>query len=182
MIGRLRRSEDYKGHRQIIAAWPLVQARVPGARLWIAGDGDLRPELEAQARCLGLDQAVQFWGRVTEERKQELLRRCRCLAMPSRAEGFGMVYLEAMRLGRPCLVSPFDAGREVVSPPLAGLEVDPDSPESLALAVTRLLDSGPEWQQLSRDARARYENEFTAEKFQERLVNALFGRVASQEA
>src|SRR5262245_45519289 len=38
MLGRLVRSEDYKGHREMIAAWPLVLRRMPGAELWIAGD------------------------------------------------------------------------------------------------------------------------------------------------
>ena len=174
MLGRLARSEDYKGHRQIIAAWAGVQKLIPDARLWIAGDGDLRPDLEALAQRCGVADAVHFWGRVTEERKQELLEQCRCLAMPSRAEGFGLVYLEAMRLGRPCLVSPHDAAREVVKPPVAGLAVDPALLEPLVDALARLMTEGPEWQQFSRDARLAYEREFTAEKFQSRLVAALF--------
>jgi glycosyltransferase involved in cell wall biosynthesis len=182
MLGRLARSEDYKGHRQVIGAWPLVRKAIPDARLWIVGDGDLRPDLEALSRGLGLSDAVQFWGRTTEERKQELLRRSRCLAMPSQAEGFGMVYLEAMRLGRPCLVSTLDAGREVVDPPVAGLAVDPEQQGPLSEALVRLLDSGPEWQRFSKGARTRYENEFTAEKFQARVVKALFGMAKTSGA
>jgi glycosyltransferase involved in cell wall biosynthesis len=50
LLGRLARGEDYKGHRELIAAWAQVRARVPGARLWIAGEGDLRPALEELAR------------------------------------------------------------------------------------------------------------------------------------
>jgi phosphatidylinositol alpha-1,6-mannosyltransferase len=180
MLGRLDSAEDYKGHRQIIAAWPRVLQLIPGARLWIAGDGDLRPTLEAQVKRCGVESAVHFWGRVTEERKQDLLQRSRCLAMPSRGEGFGLVYLEAMRVGRPCLVSTHDAAREVVAPPLAGLEVDPDQPVPLVEALVRLMSEGPEWQRWSRDARSRYEKEFTAEKFQSRLVAALFKRESSK--
>ncbi len=97
MLGRLARGEDYKGHRQIIACWRRVQERIPGARLWIAGDGDLRTDLETLAKRSGVEEAIRFWGWVSEEQKQELLRQCRCLAMPSRGEGFGLVYLEAMR-------------------------------------------------------------------------------------
>src|SRR5262249_54259645 len=41
MISRLLRSEDYKGHREMIRAWPLVLERMPTAELWIAGSGDL---------------------------------------------------------------------------------------------------------------------------------------------
>jgi glycosyltransferase involved in cell wall biosynthesis len=110
---------------------------------------------------------------VSEDEKQNLLARCRCLALPSRSEGFGLVYLEAMRLGRPCLVSTLDAGREVVNPPEAGLAANPDSPQPLAEAVCRLLTSGPEWNQWSMQARRRYEDYFTARHFQERHLQAL---------
>jgi glycosyltransferase involved in cell wall biosynthesis len=98
--------------------------------------------------------------------------------MPSRGEGFGLVYLEAMRLGRPCLVSNCDAGREVVNPPEAGLAVDPADASSLADGVCRLLADGPEWHRLSQAARRRYEREFTAEHFQRRLIAALFGQTS----
>ena len=174
MIGRLLRSEDYKGHRELLAAWPAVRARVPGAELWVAGDGDLRPELEALARRGLPDGAARFWGPVSDAEKEQLLRRARCLALPSRSEGFGLVYLEAMRLGRPCLVSPMDAGREVVSPPEAGLAADPRRPDELAAALARLLVSdAAEWGAWSERARARYEREFTAARFQDRLFAAL---------
>jgi phosphatidylinositol alpha-1,6-mannosyltransferase len=174
MVGRLCRSEDYKGHRELIAAWPRVLARVPEARLWVAGDGDLRPDLESAAAAAGVADRVCFWGRVSDDRKQDLLRRCRCLALPSRAEGFGLVYVEAMRVGRPCLVSTCDAGREVVNSPEAGLAADPKDLDRLAEAVVRLTSPGPEWDRWSRAARRRYEAQFTAADFQRRLLETLF--------
>jgi glycosyltransferase involved in cell wall biosynthesis len=173
MIGRLLRSEDYKGHREMIAAWPGVLRRIPEAELWVAGDGDLRANLEVMVRNHGLEHRIRFFGQISEEKKQKLLAQCRCLALPSRGEGFGLVYLEAMRLGRPCLVSPFDAGREVVNPPEAGLAVDPSDAEALADATCRLLTPGPEWEQWSTQARDRYESYFTARHFQDRLLTAL---------
>jgi len=175
ILGRIMRTEDYKGHRELIAAWPRVLASIPEAQLWIAGDGDLREELQRIVAQAGLVKNIQFLGRISEEQKQERLARCRCLAMPSRGEGFGLVYLEAMRLGRPCLVSNRDAGREVVNPPEAGLAVDPVSLETLAAALCRLLTSGPEWDEWSRSARQRYESGFTAQHFRKRLLDALFG-------
>ncbi len=121
MLGRMNAREDYKGHREVIEAWPLVRSAVPDAQLWIIGTGDLVPLLRNIARRIKMDGCIRFFGAVTEEQKQELLIQSRCLALPSRGEGFGLVYLEAMRLGRPCLVSQSDAGREVVAPPQAGL-------------------------------------------------------------
>ncbi len=173
MIGRLFRSESYKGHRQMIEAWPLILTRMPDAELWIAGEGDLRTELEQLASSLGLSARIRFFGAVSEGEKQQLLEQCRCLVLPSCGEGFGLVYLEAMRLGRPCLVSNQDAGREVVNPPEAGLAADPSNLPELAAATQRLLTLDDEWSRRATRARARYENRFTGPQFQHRLVQAL---------
>jgi phosphatidylinositol alpha-1,6-mannosyltransferase len=173
MLSRLARAEDYKGHREVLQAWPLVLERLPAAELWIAGDGDLRSDLEQAARERGLEGAVRFLGSVSEHDKQALIARARCLALPSRGEGFGLVYAEAMRLGRPCLVSTGDAGREVVDPPAHGLAVDPSDREAVADALVRLLTDSAEWREWSRRARLRYEEQFTASHFQSRLIAAL---------
>lgn len=173
MLGRLLKSEDYKGHREMIGAWPDVLKRIPEAELWVAGEGDLRGELERLAAGCGVSGNVRFWGQVSEAKKEELLAQCRCLALPSRGEGFGLVYLEAMRMGRPCLISTLDAAREVVNPPEAGLAVDLARPQQLAEAVGRLLTPSPHWDKWSAQARQRYESFFTAEHFQRRLISAL---------
>lgn len=173
MLGRMARSENYKGHRQMIEAWPRVLSQMPDAELWIAGDGDLKPELENLAVASGLSSTIQFCGRVSEAHKQTLIHQARCLALPSRGEGFGLVYLEAMRAGRPCLVSNQDAGREVVDPPDAGLSVDPADTADIANKLGRLLTPGNEWECWSAAARHRYESNFTAKHFQNRLNTAL---------
>jgi phosphatidylinositol alpha-1,6-mannosyltransferase len=174
MLGRLSALEGYKGHRQMIEAWPLVLERRPDALLWIAGDGDLRASLEGLARRTRVGCSVRFFGAVSRVDKDQLIAQCRCLALPSRGEGFGLVYLEAMRLGRPCLVSDVDAGREVVNPPEAGLAVNPDDPAQLAGSVHRLLAADDEWSGWSERARARYDRHFTASHFRQRLLSALF--------
>jgi len=173
MLGRLARGEEYKGHREVIAAWGEVWQRLPTAELRIAGDGDLRPELERWTRSLPHGSRVRFCGRVTDEVKERLLSEARCLLLPSQGEGFGLVYVEAMRLGRPCLVSTVDAGREVVNPPEGGLAVDPEQPLEISSAICRLLTGGPEWERWSRQARERYETRFTAAHFRARLLEAL---------
>ncbi len=174
MVGRFARGEDYKGHREMIAAWPAVRQRVPTAELWIVGEGDLRPDLETLVSASGLERGIRFFGGVSDEEKERLLQRCRVMALPSRGEGFGLVYLEAMRIGRPCLVSTLDAGREVVNPPEAGLSADPRDLRALADATCRLLSPGQEWDEWSLRARLRYEQHFTAAHFQQRLIEALW--------
>ena len=174
MISRLDARQDYKGHRQMIAAWPLVRERVPDAELWIAGGGDLRPHLETLVQQRQLGDSVRFLGQVSDDDKDRLMAECRCFAMPSQGDGFGLVYLEAMRMGRPCLVSNLDAGREVVNPPEGGLAVDPHAPNDVAEAMQSLLSQGADWERWSGLARTRYESRFTGDHFRQRLTSVLF--------
>jgi phosphatidylinositol alpha-1,6-mannosyltransferase len=178
IVGRMDRMEDYKGHRELIEAWPAVLRSVNEAQLWIVGGGDAAVDLKARAAALGVEKQTRFFGVVPEREKQALLRSARCLVLPSRGEGFGLAYLEAMRIGRPCLTSTEDAGREVVGPPEAGLAVDPADVAGLAASVVRLLTPGREWQEWSAGARRRYESSFTAGHFQERLLDAMFEKEA----
>jgi len=168
MIGRMAIGEAYKGHKEIISIWPQIRTHIPNAELWIAGDGDLRSELEDLA-----GDGIRFLGRISEEQKLHIINQSRALLMPSRAEGFGLVYLEAMAQGRPCLVSHIDAGREVVNPPEAGLAVDPKNKNALIDSIVRLLTPGIEWKIWSRQARQRYQQQFTVIHFQQRLLTAL---------
>jgi phosphatidylinositol alpha-1,6-mannosyltransferase len=176
MIGRLSSTENYKGHREMIQIWPRVLEHIPGARLWIVVEGDLRPQLEQMARSLSLSAQVKFFGAIPDVQKDDLLKRCRAMLLPSAGEGFGLVYLEAMRMGRPCLVSTLDAGREVVNPPEAGLAVDLKDAAGTLQSVLKLLTAGRHWDAMSTRARARYAAHFTAGHFRQRLTSALFAQ------
>jgi len=168
MISRLSQTERYKGHHEVIQCWPDVRSQVADAELWIVGDGGLRPQLERSA-----GEGVRFWGTVSEQRKADLITQSRALVMPSRKEGFGLVYLEAMRLGRPCLVSTLDAGQEVIRPPEAGLAVNPADHPALTDALGRLMRMGDDWAAWSEQGRLRYEASYTARAYQDQLVSAL---------
>lgn len=174
MIGRIAGSESYKGHDAVIAAWPLVTKQIPGARLRMIGPSDVTPELRALAVHHGVADVIEISGSVSDAEKQRALAACRCMALPSLAEGFGLVYVESMRMGRPCIISTHDAGREVVCPD-AGLAVDPANPSELAAALVRLMTPGAAWDNWSAAATRRYNEHYTAQHFRERLIAALAG-------
>ena len=73
-----------------------------GGRL-VVGDGSDLSRLQSKAVRLKLGNAVEFAGNVSEERLYAFYRDCSFFVMPSRAEGFGLVFLEAMRAGKPCI-------------------------------------------------------------------------------
>jgi len=173
-VGRWRADERYKGMDTLITALPRLLSRWPEVELVAVGEGDDRQWLEDLAEENGVDRHVHFLSGLSYEQLASCYGHCEIFALPSKGEGFGLVYLEGMRMGRPCLVSDCDAGREVVNPPEAGLAVNPDNLEQVADAVQRMLTPGAEWDDWSSRARARCETRFTADHFRQRLISALF--------
>jgi phosphatidyl-myo-inositol dimannoside synthase len=165
IVGRMDVRERYKGHDQLLEAL----RGVPDARLVVAGDGDDRPRLEAKAEGLGVADRVAFTGFASEATLIELYRRCAAFAMPSRGEGFGLVYLEAMRAGKPVLAARGSAAEEIVVDGTTGLLVDPDDREELRDALFRLLDHPGEAKRMGEAGFERWRRELSLERFRERL-------------
>jgi len=172
IVGRMASTERYKGHDQLLEAMP----RLPGARLVIAGEGDDRPRLEEKARALGIASRVVFTGFVSEATLAGMYGRCAVFAMPSRGEGFGLVYLEAMRAGKPCVAARASAAEEVVADGGTGLLVDPDDPGELTGALERLLENPDVARKMGEAGRRRWRSEFSVERFWSRL-EPLLGRL-----
>jgi phosphatidylinositol alpha-1,6-mannosyltransferase len=172
-VGRMSRAEQYKGHDYVIQAMPLLLQRFPGLVYNVVGDGDGRPELERLAEQLGVRQAVRFHGFVPES---ELLRhyaQASVFVMPSRAEGFGFVFLEAMSQGIPVVGGMMDATPEVVVDGETGYLVAPTSVAAIASAISRLLcDDAARWQ-MGQAGRRRALREFSYPSFQGKLVSLL---------
>ncbi|MCF6263393.1 MAG: glycosyltransferase [Xanthomonadales bacterium] len=103
-IGRLT---YYKGYSQLLQAVSSVVQQGLDIQLDIIGSGDLHDTLSAQVDHLGLSDRVELSGQVTDAFRDEKLRQCDILCLPSieRTEAFGLVLLEAMSAGKPCLVS-----------------------------------------------------------------------------
>ena len=163
IVGRMAATERYKGHDQLLEALP------DRARLVIAGDGDDRPRLEEKARSLGLGERVFFTGFVSEATLARLYERCAAFVMPSRGEGFGLVYLEAMRAGKPCVAARESAAEEVVVDGATGLLVNPDDPRQLRTALDKLLDDPERARGLGEAGRERWRNDFGTDRFRARL-------------
>lgn len=173
IVGRMSAAERYKGHDELLDVWPVVRESVADAQLVIAGGGDDAARLAARSRELGLADSVFFTGRVSDSTLAALYERCAAFGMPSRGEGFGIVYLEAMRAGRPCLASLEDGGAEVVVDGETGLLVPRSDPAALAAAVVALLSNREMARAMGAAGRVRFEREFSFERFRENVGRAL---------
>lgn len=102
-VSRLSKADNYKGVDHLIQALPAILARDPDARLRIVGRGDDSSRLQNLARSTGVGAAVEFAGFVPDGTLAKELAAANVFALPSLKEGFGLVYLEAMAQGVPCL-------------------------------------------------------------------------------
>jgi len=168
-IGRMARAEGYKGFEELIRIWPRVERAHAGCKLILIGDGDDRMRLQELATELRA--AVVFTGSIDDEQRDDLLRNCAALCLPSRGEGFGLVYLEAMRLGKPVLAGSTDAGKEVVVDGVTGRVVSGQDPEELLAGILDVLDG--RGRDLGVAGRQRYVENFSYASFYERFTNEL---------
>lgn len=172
IVGRMSRVERYKGHDLLLEGWRSLLPEFPKARLVVAGDGDDRERLEAKSLRLGLGAAVRFVGRVSDAALQELYRTCSFFVMPSRDEGFGLVFLEAMRAGKAC-IGAFGAASEIIEDGATGLLVSPDDVAQLMHAVAQMFREPTRRSEMGRRANERFLERFTSRAFQDRLSSAL---------
>jgi glycogen synthase len=136
LIGRL----VYEKSFQIaLDALPPVIARLDGVRFLVAGSGSHEAELKQQARGLGLDRHGTFLGWIGDDVLRSLYRIADLCVVPSIYEPFGLVALEAMASGCPCIVADTGGLREVVPNEDVGLRFRSRDPRSLALMMEWVL-------------------------------------------
>jgi phosphatidylinositol alpha-1,6-mannosyltransferase len=176
IVGRMAAAERYKGHDDLLAALPAVAAEHPGARLVVVGEGDDRARLAARAAALGVGGRVIFTGFVSPATLAEVYRRAGIFAMPSKDEGFGLVYLEAMRAGKPCVAAAGSAAAEIVADGDTGRLVAPGDTYALAAALSALLGDPRRAAQMGDNGRQRYRSQFAEEAFRKGLA-AAFARL-----
>lgn len=129
--------------RKDVATLLDAMTRLPGAILRVAGDGPEGPRLRARAAELGLHGRVELLGHVPFERLAAEFRRADVFCLPSRQEGFGIVFLEAMAAGLPIVAARAAAVPETVADGECGILVPPGDAPALAAALgTLLADAG----------------------------------------
>lgn len=114
-VARLTTNDTYKGVDTLIEAMPAVRERLPGAHLVVVGGGNDQGRLAALAASHGGAEAIEMLGIVDDARLKAEYARCDLFALPSRKEGFGLVFLEAMSFGKPCLGARAGGVPEVVT-------------------------------------------------------------------
>jgi phosphatidylinositol alpha-1,6-mannosyltransferase len=174
LVGRMDAGEREKGHRELIEIMPALAAGFPKAQLVLVGDGSDRPFLQEIAGASASAGSIFLTGRVDDGVLERLYRRAYAFVMPSRQEGFGLAYLEAMNWARPCIACHDDGGADVVADEATGLLVaQPIDPDALRTAIERLLQD-PDWaRRLGQAGWERLRQQFSTQAHQARVCSLL---------
>jgi glycosyltransferase involved in cell wall biosynthesis len=157
-IGFLGRLDPVKRLGDLIQATALLKGRV---HLHVFGDGADRAAAEAQIAALGVGNLVTLHGAVDHPRRA--LERVAVLVLPSEAEGFGLVLIEAMAAGVPIVATDVPGIRDVVVHGESGLLVPVRSPPRLAAAIESLIEDRALRQRLTARGVAQVRERFSWE-------------------
>jgi glycosyltransferase involved in cell wall biosynthesis len=122
-VARQDASERYKGFETIFEALARMDG-VPEPHLNLVGTGDDQPRLKAVVSRLGIEDRVTFWGALDDSKLAAAYEDCDVYVMPSKKEGFGIVFLEAMLHGKPCIGGAHGGTPEVIEHGRSGYLVE----------------------------------------------------------
>lgn len=159
-----------KGHEHLIRAVASLAGEFPSLELDIIGDGAERARLEALAAKLHLADKVHFHGRRSRAQVADAMQSCTLFALPSRYEGLGCVYLEAMSCGKPVIGCQGQGIAEIIQSGANGFLVAPDNEKELKTVIGALLREPARCRDLGRVARQTILDRFTLEQQAENLI------------
>lgn len=174
-VARLSEAEQYKGYDQLLLALPAIRQVLPDVHYILVGQGGDRPRVEQMITQLKLHDCVTLAGYVPDAELVDHYNLCDVFAMPSKGEGFGIVYLEAMACGKPVLAGNCDGAQDALCQGELGVLVDPDDVTAIAVALIQILQKYHPNQLLYQPAHLRHKviEYFGFEPFKQNLEHHL---------
>lgn len=159
-VGRWLTTERYKGMDTLIMTLPRLLQHWPDLHLAIVGSGDDREWLENISRDSGVQGHVHFFAGLSYEELAATYGAAEIFALPSRGEGFGFVYLEAMAHGKPVIGGAHGGAPEVIEDGVTGYLVEHGDTVQLATCIDTLLQRPELARQMGAKGKERVEKEF----------------------
>lgn len=138
-VGRLDNTQQYKGYDQILLALPEIRRQIPNVHYILVGKGGDRPRIEQLIAQLNLQDCVTLAGFVPDQEICDYYNLCDLFAMPSKGEGFGIVYLEALACGKPTLGGNQDGAIDALCHGELGVLVNPDDLGEISETLVKIL-------------------------------------------
>ncbi len=177
-VCRLDQAEQYKGVDKVIEVLPKVVQRVPDIQYIVVGAGSDLERHRHLARELGVGERVHFLGFVAEADLRVRYRNCDLFVLPSAGEGFGFVFLEAMKYGKAVVAANSGGAPEVVQDGITGSLVQYGDKEQLAETLIDLCLDQNKRLRLGQAGYQRLQEKFTFSHFKQKLTEILMKELA----
>ena len=138
-VCRMDKGEKYKGYDKIIESMPQLIRIFSDIRYILVGYGSDEGRVKNLVARLKLENHVILPGKITGEDLCDHYNLCDCFAMPSKQEGFGIVFLEALACGKPVLAGKQDGSVEALRGGELGVLVDPDDVDQISENLIKIL-------------------------------------------
>ncbi|HXM94523.1 MAG TPA: glycosyltransferase family 4 protein [Candidatus Dormibacteraeota bacterium] len=172
-VGRWASDERYKGMDTLITSLPRLLTQWPEIQLVMVGQGDDGEWLEHLAEKNGVRRHVHFFTSLSKSELQACYSACEIFALPSRGEGFGLVYLEAMAYGKPVIGGTHGGAPEVIDDGVSGYLVQHGDNLQLATSIETLLANPALAREMGARGRQRVQQDFRFSAFAKSLKKIL---------
>jgi len=170
-VTRLDSNDSYKGIDSMIKTLPLLIEKIPNLKYTIIGKGDDKDRLIALTKKLNVEQYVNFKGFV--EYIEPYYQYCDIFSLPSKGEGFGIVYIEAMKYGKPCIACDEGGQTDVVLNNSSGYLCKYEDLECLAKNILNLKNDESLKDEFGQNGYRHLIDNFTFDRFKKRLEDIL---------
>jgi glycosyltransferase involved in cell wall biosynthesis len=172
-VGRWDAREAYKGVDHLILAMPRLLQVMPELQLVAIGSGTDVPRLKRLAQQSGVAARIHFLSSLPQEQLGPAYDACDVFALPSRGEGFGLVFLEAMSHGKPVVGGAHGGTPDVIEDGVTGYLVRYGDLAQLTDCLGRLLAQDTLRRSMGARALERVRRDFTFDRFARDLAAAL---------
>lgn len=132
---------ERKGCEYLLRAFQKLKEKFPNINLVVAGGGELLEPLRELSQDLGINEVVEFKGRVSHAEMLNLMNKCSIFVLPSWDEAFGVVYLESMSLGKPVIATFNEGITDIIVDGENGFLVKKKDVGSLVQKLTMLIEN-----------------------------------------
>lgn len=173
-LTRLSSQEQYKGYDQVLYAVNELKAKFPRLKYLLLGkyDETEKGRVDAIISNLHLQDQIIFAGFVPDEELAAHFNIADCYIMPSKKEGFGIVFIEALYYGKPVIAGNKDGSVDALNNGKFGLLVDPDDQAEIANAIIKVISNKTAFIPNHEEVMAKFSYEGYKEKLKKILFNA----------
>ncbi|HYW00150.1 MAG TPA: glycosyltransferase family 4 protein [Candidatus Acidoferrum sp.] len=173
-VGYIGAFKPVKGITNLISALPLIANRVPDVKFLFAGEGYLRQVLETEIKKLpaSINANVKIDRWIDHNSLPSKLNQLKTLVLPSYSEGIPGIVQEAMACGTLVVATPVGGIPDIIHDEKTGFIIEQNNPTCIAQNVVKALNY-PDATEISNDARALIENEFSKSLVTQRYATML---------